>query len=317
MKISRTTVVFDSAGLALAGHLYRPLHASSCPRAAIVVGHPDSGVKEQAAGLYAMRLAEQGFTTLAFDAAYQGESEGLPRGLEDCSHRVEDMKAAVSYLSARGDVDPTRIGMLGICASGGYAISAAATDARVKAIATVNAVDLGLLFRTQAPEVLRRLLEAAAVARNAEARGEGLGTYPVIPSSQQAARAAGQHSFEGWEYFQTDRARHPRAAQARPWSSVDRIVSFDAFQFMNLVAPRPLLMIAGTRAATAWMTSLAFAKAGGAKELFWVDGASHVALYDQEDAVAVAIAKLKAFFRAHLHAPGMTSRRAARSVVKA
>jgi fermentation-respiration switch protein FrsA (DUF1100 family) len=139
----RTDVTFPSAGLSLAGHLYTPDGESGGPRPAIAVSHPASGVKDQAAGLYAERLAREGFVTLVWDAAFQGESEGEPRGLEDPAHRIEDIKAAVSFLSVRDEVDAERIAALGICASGGYVIPASAADHRVKAVATVSAADLG------------------------------------------------------------------------------------------------------------------------------------------------------------------------------
>ena len=302
----KTNVTFDSAGLTLAGHLYTPDDQATGPRPAIVVGHPASGVKEQAAGLYAQRLADEGFIALAFDAAYQGESEGSPRGLEDPAHRVEDLKAAVSFLSVNPAVDPDRIGALGICASGGYVIPAAATDHRIKAVATVSAADVGRQFRegadgTQDPAVIQGMLDAAAAARTAEARGEGVGSFPIFPETAEEARAAGgQHGFEGFEYYCTDRAQHPRSAKTFTWNSIDRIVSFDPFRFIHLIAPRPLLMIVGTEAVTRHMTTEAFENTGEPKHLQWVDGASHVDLYDRDEYVTPAVAGLSAFFAKEL-----------------
>ncbi|XUL91642.1 alpha/beta hydrolase [Streptomyces galilaeus] len=293
----RSDVVFPSAGLKLAGHLHRP---DGVPRAAIVVSHPGGGVKEQAAGLYARRLAERGFVTLAFDAAYQGESEGEPRGLEDPGQRVEDLKAAVSYLGTLDGVDPERIGVLGICASGGYALAATATDPRIRAVGTVSAVDISRQFRlgadgAQDPAVVRGLLTAAA-----EARGTDVERFPIFPGTEEEASAGGPHVHEGWEYYCTPRAQHPRSAKSLTWSSVDRIAGFDAFSSLGLIAPRPVLLISGRAAVTSWMSVEAYQKAYGDKELVWIEGASHVDLYDRDEYVTPAVEKLSGFFGARL-----------------
>ncbi|MFE4368378.1 alpha/beta hydrolase [Streptomyces sp. NPDC056835] len=302
----RTNISFPSDGIKIAGHLYTPDGEPGGPRPAIVVSHPGSGVKEQTAGLYARRLADRGFVTLAFDAAYQGESEGEPRGLEDPAHRVEDIKAAVSFLTTRDEVDPDQIGALGICASGGYVLTATASDHRVKAVGAVSAVDIARQFRVgadgaQDPAVFQTMLDAAAASRTAEARGGGVPTFPLFPDTSEEAEAmGGEHGAEGFEYYRTPRAQHPRSARSFTWSSVDRMAFFDAFRFVGLIAPRPLLLIVGREAATSWMSVEAFQSARGPKELHWVDGASHVDLYDKEPYVGPAVTKLTDFFRTHL-----------------
>lgn len=300
----KTTVSFDSAGLELAGNLYVPDDANE-PRAAIVVGHPGSGVKEQTAGLYAERLAREGFVTLAFDAAFQGESEGEPRGLEDPAHRVEDFKAAVSFLTTRPEVDADRIGAFGVCASGAYLIAAGAGDHRIKAVATVSAVDMSRQFRVgadghQDPAVFQGMLDAAAAARTAEAHGEGVGTFPLFPGSEEEARRGGRHLFEGWEYYCSPRAQHPRSAKTFTWTSVDRMAGFDAFNRIDLIAPRPLLMIVGSEAVTSWMAKEAFESAREPKQLQWIEGASHVDLYDKDEYVTPIVAQLGEFYRQNL-----------------
>ena len=293
-------VTFDGAGLKLAGTLHIPSDAAA-PRPAIIVGHPASGVKEQAAGLYARRLCERGFIALTFDTGTQGESEGSPRGVEDPARRVEEFKDAVSFLSTRGEVDPSRIGVLGICASGGYAVPAAAMDHRIRAVAIVSAADVGAQFRTgadgkQSPAIVEGMLDAAAAARTAEARGEGVQTFPLFPTNEADARASGPHAFEGWEYYCTDRGQHPRSAKVFTWASVDRIVAFDPFRFIGMIAPRPLLMVVGTQAETKWMSQAALELAQDPKELFWIDGATHVDLYDRPEYVGPAVGKVSQFF---------------------
>ncbi|WP_349259648.1 alpha/beta hydrolase [Actinospica sp.] len=308
-----TNVTFPSAGLNLAGHLYTPENAGG-PWPAIVVSHPMSAVKEQAAGLYAEQLARAGFVTLAFDAAYQGESEGSPHLLEDPAHRSEDIKAAVTFLSLREEVDPERMGALGICASGGYLAPAAATDHRIKAVATVSAVDTGELFRrgvgrTQDPAILQGMLDAAGAARDEEARGAAPRLAQIHPDTEEQARALGQHTYDGWEYYRTARGGHPRSENFFVLRSIDLIAQFTAFETIALIAPRPLLMIVGTRAATAYLSQEAIEKAREPKELYWVDGATHVDLYDRKQYVPTALTKLTDFFANHLNAQRASSRK--------
>ena len=302
-----TNVSFKSNGLRIAAHVYTPADGSQARGPAIVVGHTGSGVKEQAAGLYAQRLSDHGFITLAFDAAYQGESEGEPHGLEDPAQRVEDVKAAVSYLSTRDDlVDPERIGALGICGSGGYVAAAAAGDHRVTAVATVSGTDLAAHFRhggdgAQDPEVFQQMLAAAAAARSAEAHGADMQTFPLFPRTPQEAFArGGEYGREGFEYYCTDRGQHPRSTKLLPWSSIDRMAVFDAFQRAHLIAPRPLLLIAGRRAVTSWMSVNAYQRARAPKELYWIEGASHIDLYDKDEYVEPAVTKLAGFYAVNL-----------------
>ncbi|MET7296670.1 alpha/beta hydrolase [Streptomyces griseoloalbus] len=292
----KTDVTFRSSNLTLAGILFLPDTPTAGRLPAVVVGHPSGGVKEQTASMYAERLAREGFAALVFDAAYQGESEGEPRGLEDPFQRAEDVKSAVSFLATRDEIDPDRIGALGICASGGYVPYAAQTDLRIKAVATVSAGDLGSVMReglgrTQDPHTLRSMLELANAARTAEARGE------AVPRQEWITEAV---DAETYEYYRTPRGHHPRAVQPWPVRSLDQIIQYDSYALIHLISPRPLLMIIGSDANTAYISRQAIEKAAEPKELFVIDGATHISLYDKDEHVTPAIARLSAYFATHL-----------------
>ncbi|MFD8749702.1 alpha/beta hydrolase [Kitasatospora sp. NPDC059577] len=304
--MARSDIRFDSAGIEIAAHLYVPDLPAVRGLPALVVGHPGTGVKEQASGTYARRMAERGFVTLAFDAAHQGESGGLPRGLEDPARRVEDFKAAVSYLVTRREVDAERIGLLGICASGGYSLAATGGDSRVRAVAAVCTADPSRQFRLgadggQDPAVFRALLDAAARARTAAALGEDPGVMTVFPeTAEQAGALGGEHGAEGFAYYCTSRGGHERSAKVLAWESIDRLAGYDPFFAVPLIGPRPVLQIVGERAVTSWMAVEAHQRATGPKELYRIDGASHVDLYDRKEYVDQAVDKLAGFFGAHL-----------------
>ncbi|GAA1620399.1 alpha/beta hydrolase [Actinoplanes couchii] len=292
----KTDVTFLSSGLRIAGILFRPDAPAAGRLPAVVIGHPGSGVKEQSPSLYAERLAREGFAALVFDAAHQGESEGEPRGLENPFQRAEDVKSAVSFLAAHDDIDPDRIGALGICASGGYVPYAAQTDVRIRAVATVSAADLGTVMREglgggQSPEVRRAMLAASAAARTAEARGEGVQRQEWITDAVDD---------ETREYYRTPLGEHPRAGGTWPVRSLDQVIGADSYAMIHLIAPRPLLMIVGSEANTAYLSRAALERAAEPKELFVVAGGTHISMYHRDEHVTAAVARLAAFFREHL-----------------
>ncbi|GAA2608926.1 MULTISPECIES: alpha/beta hydrolase [Streptomyces] len=302
----KTDVTFPSNDLAVAGTLFTPDERIDARLPAIVISHPGGGVKEQSPSVYAERLTREGFAALVFDAAYQGESEGEPRGLENPFQRAEDIKSAVTHLTTRDDIDPDRIGALGICASGGYVPYAAQTDHRVKAVATVSAGDMGSVIReglgrAQDPAVLTALLDRAAAARTAEARGEAPETVAWIPDDAEDLPATGTRQFrETYEFYRTPRGYHPRAVQGWVLRSADQLAQYDSYAMIRLIAPRPLLMIVGSEAETAYFSREAIERAAEPKELFVIDGATHIDLYDRDEHVAAAVAKLTDFFGKHL-----------------
>jgi fermentation-respiration switch protein FrsA (DUF1100 family) len=180
---------------------------------AIVVSHPGGGVKEQTAGLYAEQLAKEGFVTIATDASYQGESTGEPRQLENTYIRTEDVSAVIDYLTALPYVDRARIGAMGICAGGGYTVNAAINDRRIKAVATVSAVNIGSMFPNGWHGDVKSAdsipsLAAASQARTDEANGSKSVTFPLAPARKEDA--PDQDLLEAWEYYP------PHALSIRP-----------------------------------------------------------------------------------------------------
>lgn len=297
-------VSFLSRNLKIAALLYHP--APDSPNrsgAAIVICHPWTSIKEQSPANYARVLSQAGFTCLTYDAAYQGESEGEPRSLEDPAQRVEDIKSAVTYFVGRKDVDSNKIGVLGICASGGYAPFATQTDLRIKACATSAAVCVGTMARrgfdkdSSNMDVLKGQLEAAAKDRNSDVGGEKVPAVHMLPEKFEDAKDLPESFRDLASYYRTPRAYHPRVDNTCLPRSWDLMANFDAFAYNNMISPRPLLMITGTRAATKWYSEDGVAKAKEPKELFVIDGLTHADLYDHVD---VAGPKVVEFFGKYL-----------------
>jgi uncharacterized protein len=302
----RSNVRFKSNGLKIAGHLYLPDdYKEGEKRSAIVIAHPCGGVKEQTAGLYAKKLSEKGFITLAFDASYQGESEGEPRFLEDPFSRAEDVKSAVTFLETRDDVDEQRIGAFGICASDGYVPFAAETDRRIKAVGTVSAVDMGDFvrngLRNSVIPNLEHLLEESNKARIEEAKGQPPRLEHIVPNTpEEVPKDAPSSIREATDYYRTPRAQHPNSQNWILVRSIDRIAEYSSYDHVHMISPHPLLMIAGTKADTRYFSEMAIEKAKEPKELFLIEGATHISLYDKKEYVNPAVDKLNNFFNQYL-----------------
>ncbi len=296
-------VWFKKFDLKIAGLLFYPKDFDENKKyPSIVVTHPGGGVKEQCSSLYAWNLAQNGYIALAFDASHQGESEGLPRYLEDPTSRVEDIRSAVDYLVSLPYVDENKIGAMGICAGGGYTMNAIQTEARIKAAAGISTWDVGDSAKNGFPGVnienfMQKLLNEVAEARTIEARGGEVKYWNYVPESvAKIDEKTSQIQKEAYEYYRTERCFYPTSVNKYLVSSNDKLAAWDAFAHIDTVAPRPVLFIVGSEADTLYFTEDAYSKASQPKEIFTIEGASHVDLYDRPVFVNLVVAKLVEFF---------------------
>ncbi len=304
--IERISYQARNMGTSIAANLFKPPGFDERKRyPAIVVTHPFGGVKEQTAGLYAQHLAEEGYISVAYDASYQGESGGKPRLIEVPAQRLDDISCAIDYLVQQPQVDPDRIGSLGICAGGSYAMCNATTELRVKAVATVSMFNLGdarrrAMGRLSYEERMKRLKDAGE-QRSKEARGEPIRLVQVSPDSAAEFTDSTPVLYrEGYEYYMTPRGKHPNSPNRYMFSSLPLQMAFFPFDQVETISPRPILMVVGGKADTKFWSDEVYSKAQEPKELFVVDGATHIDMYDKPQFVAPAVAKLKEFFDKYL-----------------
>ena len=305
-KVNIHPVTYKLNGLDIAANVYTPAdYDPSKKYPAIAVAHPNGGVKEQVAGLYAQHLAENGFIAIAADAAYQGASGGLPRNVDKPQNRVEDIRGMADYISRYEGVDPDRLGVLGICGGGGYTLKAAQSDKRFKAVATLSMFNSGEVrrngFQKSQLNTIQERLEQATKARAQEAAGGEI-IYAGVASitDEEIAKTSTDLYREGYVYYYRTHA-HPNSTFLYTMSSLLDLMTWDAATNMDMIN-QPLLMMAGSKADTKYMTDEAFAKAINAKnkELFLIDGATHIQTYWKPEYVSQAVKKLVSFFQTNL-----------------
>ncbi len=290
------------------GNLFIPKDLDKTVKnAAIIVGHPMGAVKEQSSNLYATKMAERGFVTLAIDLSFWGESSGEPRNSAAPDIYSEDFSAAVDYLGTRSFVDRNNIGVIGICGSGSFAISAAKIDNRIKAVATVSMYDMGAASRNALNHSLsleqrKQIIAEASNQRYNEFLGEEVkyvgGTDTEINEKSDPVMR------EFYDFYRTERGQFTPKGQdpkntTRPTMvSVVKFMNFYPFNDIETISPRPLLFITGDKAHSKEFSEDAYKKAGKEKELYYVKGAGHVDLYDRVD--IIPFDKLDSFFKNNL-----------------
>ncbi|MFV0280234.1 MAG: alpha/beta hydrolase [Rhodoblastus sp.] len=273
---------------------------------AIVISHPGGGVKEQTAGTYAKKLAENGFVTIAFDRSYQGESGGEPRQLESPYISTEDVSAVIDHMTTLPYIDNDRIGAMGICAGAGYTANAAIQDRRIKAIGTVSAVNIGSMFRNGWENTVKSidalpLIEAGSNARTTDAGGPDYATMPLAPLKE--ADAPNEELRQAWEYYHTPRAACATAPGSATLRSLNQIITYDAYHMADVYLTQPIQIVAGSKAGSKWMSDDLYDRAASTDKAFHVvEGANHMELYDGQKYVDEAVSVLAPFFQQKLTA---------------
>jgi uncharacterized protein len=288
----------------LAADLHLPDDAD--PRVAlptVVLSTPGSSVKEQIGANYASRLAARGFAALTFDPAHQGESGGGQRDLEDPYQRSEDISVVIDALAALPWTDEARVGALGICAGGGYAVYTARTDHRIKALGTVVAGNMGTSWRTMQPD---GALDALAAERIEENRTGELHRVAWLPDTLEEAAAIGATDIDTTQaitYYRTERGGHERSTNLRLTRSDSLLLGFDAFHLVDPLLTQPLQVIVGGRRGNTgqYEAGIRLMKmAPNPVDLMVVKGAGHYEMYDVPEYVDAAVDRLAAFYSDYL-----------------
>lgn len=305
-KVTRQKVTFKNRyGITLSGDLYLPKNAGNEKLQALAISGPFGAVKEQSSGLYANQMAARGFAVIAFDPSYTGESGGEPRNLASPEINTEDFSAAVDFLGLQQNVDRTKIGIIGICGFGGFALNATAIDKRVKAVATTSLYDMTRVMskgyndavtleqRTKTLEDLGQQRWKDAEAGRPEAGPRNL------PEKLKGDEP--QFVKEYFDYYRTPRGFHANSLNSNGAWLLTNPLSFMNMPILNYVkeiSPRPMLLIAGENAHSRYFSEDIFKAANEPKELVIIPNAVHVDLYDKAD--VIPFDRFENFFKANL-----------------
>lgn len=305
-QVNIHSVSYKLNGLDIVANVYTPANYDPSKKyPAVVVAHPNGGVKEQVAGLYAQRLAEQGYITITADAAYQGGSGGQPRSVDKPANRIEDVHGMADFITQYAGVDNNRLGLLGICGGGGYSLAAAETDKRFKVVATLSMFNSGRVRRngfadSQLDTIQQRLKQASDARAQEISGGKVLYAGDADMTDEQITALPFEMYRQGYEYYWRTHA-HPNSTFKYTQSSLLDLMRWDATDQIALIN-QPLLMIAGSKADSLYMTEDTFAKSTGTKDktLFKIPNATHIETYWKPEYVKQAMEQLTAFYGKHL-----------------
>lgn len=305
-KVTRQKVTFKNRyGITLTGDLYLPKEPGPEPLASIAISGPFGAVKEQSSGLYANQMAERGIVALAFDPSYTGESGGEPRAVASPDINTEDFSAAVDFLGIQKNIDRNKIGIIGICGFGGFALNAAAIDKRVKAVATTSMYDMTRVISkgyndATTPEQRTQALEQLGQQRWKDAEA---GTFAsgAILNPEKLKGDEPQFVKEYHDYYRTSRGFHERSLNSTSaWNATNALsfMNMPILTYLKEISPRPMLLIAGENAHSRYFSEDIYKNASEPKELMIIPKGVHVDLYDRTD--VIPFNKLETFFKDHL-----------------